>query len=73
MLTSILGFPLAVYEGFTREWKYGLGHADIWPVDVGPDQRAWLGVCLGGLVVVALFAVVRKLPRTWWIWGAVVS
>jgi STE24 endopeptidase len=28
---------------------------------------------LGGVMVVVLFAIVRKLPRTWWIWGAVVS
>ena len=28
---------------------------------------------LGGLLVMLLFGVVRRLPRTWWIWGAVVT
>ena len=32
-----------------------------------------VSVVLGGVLVVVLFAIVRKLPRTWWIWGAVVS
>ena len=73
LLTSVLGFPLAVYEGFFREWKYGLATqtfgAWMW------DQVKGLGVAmvLGGIIVVLLFWVVRKLPRTWWIWGAVVT
>jgi len=73
VLTSLLGFPLAVYEGFFREWKYGLATqtfgAWMW------DQTKGLGlnVLLGGVAMVVLFWVVRKLPRTWWIWGAVVS
>jgi len=73
VLTSLLGFPLAVYEGFFREWKYGLATqtfgAWMW------DQTKGLGlnVLLGGVAMVMLFWVVRKLPRTWWIWGAVVS
>jgi len=73
VLTSLLGFPLAVYEGFFREWKYGLATqtfgAWMW------DQTKGLGlnVLLGGVAMVVLFWVVRKLPRTWWTWGAVVS
>ena len=69
----MLGFPLAVYEGFFREWKYGLATqtfgAWMW------DQTKGLGlnVLLGGVAMVVLFWVVRKLPRTWWIWGAVVT
>jgi STE24 endopeptidase len=32
-----------------------------------------VNVVLGGVLAVALFGIVRRLPRTWWIWGAVVS
>ena len=73
VLTSILGFPLAVYEGFTREWKYGLATQTFGPWMWDQTKGLMLGIFLGGLIVVALFAVVRKLPRTWWIWGAVVT
>jgi len=32
-----------------------------------------VGIVLGGLFAVLLFGVVRRVPRTWWIWGSVVS
>jgi STE24 endopeptidase len=32
-----------------------------------------VNLVLGGLVAVALFAIVRKLSKTWWIWGAIVA
>ena len=73
ILTSILGFPLAVYEGFTREWKYGLATQTFGAWMVDQVKGLGLGVLLGGLAAVALFAVVRRLPRTWWIWGSVVT
>ena len=73
ILTSVLGFPLAVYEGFTREWKYGLATQTFGAWMVDQFKGLGIGVVLGGIIVVLLFWVVRKLPRTWWIWGAVVS
>jgi STE24 endopeptidase len=32
-----------------------------------------VNLVLGGLLVMLLFGVVRRVPRTWWIWGSVVS
>ncbi len=32
-----------------------------------------IGLVLGAILVTALFGVVRRLPRTWHIWGAVVT
>ena len=32
-----------------------------------------IAVVLGSLGMIALYAVVRRLPRTWWMWAAVVS
>ena len=73
VLTSILIFPLTVYEGYFREHKYGLATQTFGPW-MG-DQLKGLGVnlVLGGVLVMMLFGVVRRLPRTWWIWGAVVT
>ncbi len=73
VLTTILGFPLAVYEGYFREHKYGLATQTFGPW-LG-DQLKGLGVdvVLGGIFVVLLFGIVRRLPRTWWIWGAVAT
>ena len=73
VLTTILVFPLTVYEEYFREHKYGLATQTLGPW-MG-DQLKNLGVnlVLGSLLAMLLFGVVRRLPRTWWIWGAVVT
>ncbi len=70
VLTYLLYFPLGVYEGFFREHKYGLSNMTLaaWLGDEGKNQM--LSILLGGLVVAVLFAIVRRLPRTWHLWGA---
>ena len=73
LLTSVLGFPMAVYEGYFREWKYGLATQTFGPWMWDQVKGLAVGVIMGGIIVVLLFWVVRKLPRTWWIWGAVVT
>lgn len=73
IVTTILGAPIAIYEGYYRERQYGLATQTLGP---------WLGdqlivllvnLVLGGIVSMALIGIVRRLPRTWWIWGAGVS
>jgi STE24 endopeptidase len=73
-VTAILLFPLTAYEGFFRERSYGL---------MNQTFAAWfrdqlvgflvVGLLLGGVAFVALFAVVRGLPRSWHIWGTGVA
>ncbi len=73
LLTSILGFPLTVYEEYFREHKYGLATQTFGPW-MG-DQLKSLGVnlVLGGILVALLLGVVRRVQRTWWIWASVVT
>jgi STE24 endopeptidase len=66
-------FPLSVYEGYFREHKYGLLNQTF-----GPwmrDQMVGLAVSvfLGAILVVPLFGVVRRLGKSWWVWGAGVA
>jgi STE24 endopeptidase len=73
LIVSVLQFPLAVYEGYVRDHKYGLATQTF-----GPwmhDQFVGLAVIavLGGIAVTALYWVVRRLGKTWWVWGAGVS
>ena len=73
ILTFLLGFPLGIYEGYFREHKYGLATQTFGPW-LGDQLKALLvGIILGGLLFAVLFWIVRKLPRTWHIWGAVVT
>jgi STE24 endopeptidase len=73
LLTTILTFPLTVYEGYFREHKYGLATQTFGPW-MGDQLKGFgVGLVLGGILVVVLFGIVRRLPRTWWIWGSVVT
>lgn len=73
LITTILQFPLAVYEGYLREHKYGLATQTF-----GPwmrDQVVGLAVSavLGGISVMGLYAIVRRVGKNWWVWGTVAS
>jgi STE24 endopeptidase len=73
VLTTVVTFPLNVYEGYFREHKYGLATQTFGPWMGDQMKGLLLGLVLGGVLVAMLFGVVRRLPRTWWIWGAVVT
>ena len=73
VLTSLLTFPLTVYEGYVREHKYGLLNQTFGPWMRDQLVMLAVSVVLGGIVIVPLFALVRRLGKNWWVWGAVVS
>jgi STE24 endopeptidase len=73
ILTAILGAPLAIYEGYFREHKYGLANQTFGPWLVDQLKDLAVNMVLGGLLIAVLFAIVRKLHRTWHIWGAIVT
>src|ERR1700722_17992251 len=73
LITTVLGFPLAVYEGYFRERQYGLSTQTFGPWMGDQFKGLLLSVVLGGILAILLFGVVRRLQRTWWIWGAVVT
>jgi len=73
VLTSIMSFPLDVYEGFFREHKYGLATQTFGPWMGDVLKLLLVNLVLGGIILTLLIGVVRRLPRTWWIWGSVVT
>jgi STE24 endopeptidase len=73
VLVSILTFPLAVYEDYFREHKYGLATQTFVPWMVDQMKDLAVNLVLGGVLTILLFWIVRGLPRTWWIWGAAVT
>jgi STE24 endopeptidase len=73
ILTSILFFPGTVYEDYFREHKYGLATQTFGPWMGDQMKELAVNAVLGGLLAMLLFGVVRRLPRTWWIWGAAVT
>jgi STE24 endopeptidase len=73
LVTTLLAFPLTVYQGFYREHQYGLA-TQTFGAWMGDQLKALiLAVVLGGIFIVVLYGVLRKAPRTWWIWGSAVT
>jgi STE24 endopeptidase len=73
LLTYVLSFPLNLYQNFYREHQYGLATQSFLPWF--GEQLMGLGVTLigGTLLLIVLYAVFRRAPRTWWIWGTIVT
>jgi STE24 endopeptidase len=66
---AVLALPWTVYTGYFREKKYGLVNQDFgaWAV----EQGIALGVALVATVIflAVFFAVIRRSPKRWWLWG----
>src|SRR6202165_4222191 len=73
LLISVLGSPLAVYEGYFREHQYGLATQTFGPWMFDQFKGLIVNIVGGAIITALLFGVVRRLPRTWWIWGALVA
>lgn len=73
ILISLLGTPLAIYEGYFREHKYGLANQTFGPWLGDQLKDLAVNLIIGGLLIAVLFWIVRKLPHTWHLWGAVVT
>lgn len=73
VVATVLFFPLTVYQTFFREHQYDLATQSFseWLRDVLVE--AGLGIFLFPLLLIPLYGVFRKAPRTWWLWGSVVG
>lgn len=69
LLVYVLSFPLNLYEHFFREHQYGLA-TQTFPAWFS-EQLIGLGITIigGTIFSSALYAVFRRAPQTWWIWG----
>ncbi|MGB5724780.1 MAG: M48 family metallopeptidase [Parasphingorhabdus sp.] len=65
----LISLPWSIYTDFFRERQYGL---------LDQSFGAWFGedmiglaisLCIFPLLIMAIFAVIRRAPKTWWIWG----
>jgi STE24 endopeptidase len=73
LLTTVLIFPISIYEDYFREHKYGLATQTFGPWMADLLKNVGVNLVLGGVLMIVLVGIVRRLPKTWWIWGAVVT
>jgi STE24 endopeptidase len=72
-LATLILLPWSAYEGYFREHQYGMSNQDIgaWLGDTG--KGLVLTLIFGTLALVAIYAVIRKVGKLWWLWGAGIS
>ena len=73
LVVSILMFPLGLYEGYFREHQYGLLNQTFGPWMRDQAVMLAVNVVLGAILIVPLFALVRRLGKNWWLWGAALT
>src|SRR6266481_5021819 len=73
IVVSVLTFPLTVYEGYFREHKYGLLNQTFGPWMRDQVIALAVSLILGGILLVPLVGLVRRLGKSWWVWGAAVT
>ena len=73
IVTSVVLLPLTIYEGYFREHKYGLSNQTFGPW-MGDQIKAFLvNLIFGGIALVVLYGVLRRAPRSWWLWGSLTA
>ncbi len=73
LIVAALGFPLTLYEDFIREHQYGFATQTFAPWFAQQLTGLMVGLIAGVVAVSILYAVFRRAPRTWWIWGTLVT
>ncbi len=73
LLEELLSLPWSIYADWFREKSYGLtsqplgGWLGEWAVGAG------LGVVVSGIVLSVIYWLLRRAPKTWWIWSGGVA
>jgi STE24 endopeptidase len=73
VVTALLSLPLDAYGGYFREKSFGFARQSFYGWMGDWAKGIGLAVVLGGLFAVALYAVIRRFHRTWWLIGAAVA
>ncbi|MEO8197352.1 MAG: M48 family metallopeptidase [Thermoanaerobaculia bacterium] len=71
--STLLLLPWSAYEGYFREHQYGMSNQDLgaWLGDQAKGLA--IGLILGTFAITAIYAVLRRSPKNWWLWGALVA
>lgn len=66
---TLLSLPWSIYAGYWREKQYGLMNQSLgaWLGDQAIDLA--LNAVFGSLLLLVIYAVIRKYPKRWWLIG----
>ena len=72
VVITLIQLPLNIYSSYYREKKYDLLTQSFSHWFLDQAIGFFLSAFLGAVLLMALYAVLRKTPRTWWLWGSLV-
>ncbi len=70
IITTILSFPLSLYQGFFREHQYGLSNQTFGTWISEEFTGLLISLVLMSLLISLLYVILRRVKKAWWIWGS---
>lgn len=70
VVTTVLSFPLTAYQLYFREHRYGMATQDFGAWFAEQRTGLFVQIITFGIFLPVLYAVFRRAPRTWWLWGS---
>jgi STE24 endopeptidase len=70
LISALITLPWTIYEGFVREKQFDLMNQSFGAWMIDQAKGVGVGMILTGLMLMAIFAIIRRAPKTWWLWGA---
>lgn len=69
IVSALILLPWTIYVGYVREKQYDF--MNLSPGAWLTEQAIGLGIgtLMGALALTIVFAVIRRAPRSWWLWG----
>lgn len=78
LVGALLTLPWTIYTDFIREHQYNMSNQNFgqWAFDMA--KMLGVGLVLGAIMFVVIYAVIRRSPTRWWLWatlamGALIS
>ena len=69
IIPTLIILPWSIYTLWYREGQYGLMNLTLfgWLAEQGISLA--ISVVMGAIMLAIVFAVIRKAPKSWWLWG----
>ncbi|HEY1708535.1 MAG TPA: M48 family metallopeptidase [Rhizomicrobium sp.] len=71
--TTILTFPLTLYEAFFREHAYGLSNQTFLQWFGEFSIQTALQIVIFAIALSAIYAAIRRTQQRWWAWGTAIA
>jgi len=67
---TVLTLPWTVYTAFYREHQYGMSNQRLAEWSVEQLKLFGVGLVIGALMFMVIYAVIRNSPKRWWLWAS---